>query len=114
MKETKSGDSTSRRRGSYRSEINLTDCTIRDGGLIKTTLFDEETVATVQHVNSRINYTVIGDKTQNVFFSIREWKFCTENDIRRIVDDNDKTLRYGRCRRERLPEEYTALLMKVY
>ena len=74
------------------------DCTIRDGGLMNNHLFGDETVADVYQacVNSGIDYMEIGYKNSKRIFSPSEhgaWKFCTEDDIRRIVGDNDTPLK---------------------
>jgi len=98
VKETKSGNTSASRWVSYRPEIKLVDCTIRDGGLMNNHLFGDETVADVYQacVNSGIDYMEIGYKNSKRIFSPSEhgaWKFCTEDDIRRIVGDNDTPLK---------------------
>ena len=98
MKETESGNTSASRWVSYRPEIKLVDCTIRDGGLMNNHLFGDETVADVYQacVNSGIDYMEIGYKNSKQIFSPSEhgaWKFCTEDDIRRIVGDNDTPLK---------------------
>ena len=98
MKETESGNTSASRWVSYRPEIKLVDCTIRDGGLMNNHLFGDETVADVYQacVNSGIDYMEIGYKNSKRIFSPSEhgaWKFCTEDDIRRIVGDNDTPLK---------------------
>ena len=98
MKETESGNTSASRWVSYRPEIKLVDCTIRDGGLMNNNIFGDETVADVYQacVNSGIDYMEIGYKNSKRIFSPSEhgaWKFCTEDDIRRIVGDNDTPLK---------------------
>ena len=98
MTENKSGNTSASRWVSYRPEIKLVDCTIRDGGLMNNHLFGDETVADVYQacVNSGIDYMEIGYKNSKRIFSPSEhgaWKFCTEDDIRRIVGDNDTPLK---------------------
>ena len=98
MKEAESGNTSASRWVSYRPEIKLVDCTIRDGGLMNNHLFGDETVADVYQacVNSGIDYMEIGYKNSKRIFSPSEhgaWKFCTEDDIRRIVGDNDTPLK---------------------
>ena len=83
---------------SYRPEIKLLDCTIRDGGLMNEHLFDDETVKAVYSacVEAGIDYMEIGYINSKRIFSPAEhgaWKFCTEDDIRRIVGENDTTLK---------------------
>ena len=83
---------------SYRPEIKILDCTIRDGGLMNDHLFDDETVKAVYSacVDAGIDYMEIGYKNSKRIFSPAEhgaWKFCTEDDVRRIVGENDTPLK---------------------
>ncbi len=83
---------------SYRPEIKILDCTIRDGGLMNDHLFDDEIVKAVYSacVDAGIDYMEIGYKNSKRIFSPAEngaWKFCTEDDIRRIVGENDTPLK---------------------
>ncbi len=83
---------------SYRPEIKLMDCTIRDGGLMNNHLFDDEVVKGVYTacVEGGIDYMEIGYINSKRIFSPAEngaWKFCTEDDIRRIVGEHDNGLK---------------------
>jgi len=83
---------------SYRPEIKILDCTIRDGGLMNKHLFSDEIVKAVYSacVDSGIDYMEIGYINSKRIFAPAEhgvWKFCTEDDIRRIVGENDTPLR---------------------
>ena len=83
---------------SYRSELKILDCTIRDGGLMSNHVFDEEIVKAVYAACSEagIDYMELGYKASKRIFSPSEfgpWKFCAEDDIRRIVGDNDTGLK---------------------
>lgn len=83
---------------SYRSEIKLLDCTIRDGGLMNDHAFNDETVKAVYDacVQAGIDYMEMGYKASKKIFSPDEygrWKFCAEDDIRRIVGENDTPLK---------------------
>jgi len=83
---------------SYRPEIKILDCTIRDGGLMNDHLFDDEVVKAVYTacVEAGIDYMEIGYINSKRLFSPDShgaWKFCTEDDIRRIVGDNDTSLK---------------------
>ncbi len=80
------------------SEIKIMDCTIRDGGLMNNHLFNDETVKAVYDacVTSGIDYMEIGYKNTTRIFSPSDygaWKFCREEDIRRIVGENDTHLK---------------------
>jgi 4-hydroxy 2-oxovalerate aldolase len=83
---------------SYRPEIKVFDCTIRDGGLMNDHKFDDSVVKAVYQacVDGGIDYMEIGYKNSKKIFSTDEngaWKFCEEDDIRRIVGDNDTDLK---------------------
>jgi len=83
---------------SYRPGLKLLDCTIRDGGLMNDHIFDDEIVKAVYSacVDASIDYMEIGYINSKRIFSPTEhgpWKFCTEDDIRRIVGENDTPLK---------------------
>jgi 4-hydroxy 2-oxovalerate aldolase len=82
----------------YRPELKVLDCTIRDGGLINDHEFDDGLVRAVYQtcVDSGIDYMEVGYKAAKRLFSRDRfgcWKFCEEDDIRRIVDDNPTPLK---------------------
>jgi len=83
---------------SYRSEIKVFDVTIRDGGLMNDHQFDDDTVRAVYRAcaDAGIDYMELGYKSSKRIFSPTQfgvWKYCTEDDIRRIVGDNDTSLK---------------------
>jgi len=83
---------------SYRPEIKLLDCTIRDGGLMNDHNFDDSIVKAVYKacVEGGIDYMEFGYKASNKIFSKTKygaWKFSSEEDIRRIVGENDTPLK---------------------
>ncbi|MEE9528665.1 MAG: aldolase catalytic domain-containing protein, partial [Dehalococcoidia bacterium] len=83
---------------SYRPEIKILDCTMRDGGLMNDHLFGDEIVKAVYSacVDAGIDYMEIGYVNSRRIFSSAEhgaWKFCKEDDIRRIVGENDTSLK---------------------
>jgi len=83
---------------SYREEIKVLDCTIRDGGLMNDHNFDRDTVKAVYEacVESGIDYMEIGYKGSREIFSDTQygaWKFCSEEDIRSVVGDNDTSMK---------------------
>jgi len=91
-------DGLARRWISYRPEIKILDCTIRDGGLMNNHQFDDDTVRAVYAacVQAGIDYMEFGYKASRRIFApaqFGQWKFCTEDDIRRIVGDNDTPLK---------------------
>jgi 4-hydroxy 2-oxovalerate aldolase len=69
------------------------DCTIRDGGLINDHAFEDGFVKAVYKacVDAGIDYMEVGYKASKKLFARDKcgaWKFCDEDDIRRIVGDN--------------------------
>ena len=82
----------------YRPEIKVLDCTIRDGGLMNNHRFDDEVVRGVYEacVAAGVDYMEIGYKNSKKQFSrdkFGAWKFCDEEDLRRIVGDNKTDLK---------------------
>ncbi|MDO8684685.1 MAG: aldolase catalytic domain-containing protein [Armatimonadota bacterium] len=82
----------------YRPEIKILDCTIRDGGLINDHGFEDGFVKAVYKacVAAGIDAMEIGYKADKKIFAPAqhgEWKFCDEDMIRRIVGDNPTDLK---------------------
>jgi len=82
----------------YRPEIKVLDCTIRDGGLMNDHRFTDATVRRVYDtcVAAGIDYMEVGYKNARSQFSSDKygpWKFCDEADLRRIVGDNPSDLK---------------------
>ena len=78
---------------SYRPEIRVLDCTIRDGGLMNNHHFEDRVVKAVHAActASGIDYMEIGYRASRKDIKMGEhgcWKYCLEEDIRRIVGDN--------------------------
>jgi 4-hydroxy 2-oxovalerate aldolase len=83
---------------SYRSELKVLDCTVRDGGLMNDHGFDDETVKAVYKacVEAGIDYMEFGYKASKRIFAPSQfgpWKYCSEEDLRRIVGDNETDLK---------------------
>lgn len=83
---------------SYRPEIKVLDCTIRDGGLMNNHKFDDEIVRAVYQacVEAGVDYMEIGYKASRKGHAPGEygpWKYCREEDVRRIVGDNPTSLK---------------------
>ncbi|MDI6783820.1 MAG: aldolase catalytic domain-containing protein [bacterium] len=82
----------------YRPDIKVLDCTIRDGGLMNNACFEDDFVRAVYEtcVAAGVDYMEVGYKGSKRIYSPQEfgcWKFCTEEDIRRIVGDNSTALK---------------------
>ena len=98
MKNSNPEESPMGRWVSYRPEIKVLDCTIRDGGLMNDHLFDDNIVKAIYSacVEAGIDYMEIGYINSQRIFAPADhgaWKFCREDDIRRIVGDNDTPLK---------------------
>jgi len=83
---------------SYRPDIKVLDCTVRDGGLMNNHHFDDEFVKKIYRtcVAAGLDYMEIGYKGSPKIYPPGEfgpWKHCQEDDIRRIVGDNDTDLK---------------------
>jgi 4-hydroxy 2-oxovalerate aldolase len=82
----------------YRPELKVLDCTIRDGGLVNDHLFDDAVVRAVYEtcVEAGVDYMELGYKGSKKLFvpgKFGDWKFCDEEDMRRIVGENESSLK---------------------
>lgn len=78
---------------SYRPEIKVLDCTIRDGGLINQHHFDLDFVKTVYHAvcAAGVDYMELGYKGDKSIYLPSEhgpWKHCDEDLLKRVVEDD--------------------------
>jgi 4-hydroxy 2-oxovalerate aldolase len=77
----------------YRPELKVLDCTIRDGGLVNDSMFSDEDVRAVYDacVAAGIDYMEVGYKNSPKSFPKEKygvWRHCDEDDLRRIVGDH--------------------------
>jgi 4-hydroxy 2-oxovalerate aldolase len=82
----------------YRPDIKVLDCTIRDGGLINDHHFDEGFVRAVYEadVAAGIDYMEMGYRASKRIYDPEQfgpWKYCDEEYVRRIVGDNPTDLK---------------------
>lgn len=82
----------------FRPELQVLDCTIRDGGLINDHFFEDGLVKAVYDtcVAAGIDSMELGYKGSKRLFAkdkFGAWKYCDEDDMRRIVGDNDSPLK---------------------
>ncbi len=94
----KSKENPTERWLSYRPEIRVLDCTIRDGGLMNNHHFEDRVVKAVYEacVAGGIDYMEVGYRASRKSIKVGEhgcWKYCLEEDIRRIVGDNPSALK---------------------
>ena len=82
----------------FRPEIKILDCTIRDGGLMNDHRFDDDIIKAIYEtcLEAGIDYMEIGYKASKKIFSPTQygtWKYANEDDIRRIVGENKTNLK---------------------
>ncbi len=78
----------------YRPELKVLDCTIRDGGLINDSQFTDDQVKAVYEtcVEAGLDYMEIGYMNSPEVFpkdTYGPWRHSAEEDIRRVVGDHD-------------------------
>ena len=92
----------------FREEIKVLDATVRDGGLVNSFRFTDEFVRELYKTNIKagVDYMELGYKADKSIFNeddFGKWKFCKEENLRRIVGNNDTDLKLsvmadvGRC-----------------
>ena len=97
-----------------REDIKVFDCTIRDGGLVNNYHFTDEFVKALYEtcVAAGVDYMEIGKNVSPTVMSEEEygaWNFCKEADIRKIVGENNTSLKIatmadvGRTIKEEIP-----------
>lgn len=82
----------------YRPDIKILDCTIRDGGLINDHNFHDEMVKKIYDtlVAAGVDYMELGYKCSDKIYAknkFGDWKFCEEDALRRIVEDNPSDMK---------------------
>ena len=108
----------------YRPEIKVLDCTIRDGGLMNNWYFSDEFVTAVYRALSAagVDYMEMGYMSSESAFSRDEngpWKFCRDEDIRRVVGDEPSEMKLsamvdiGRIEYENIPPKSESLLSMI-
>ncbi len=107
----------------YRPELKVLDATVRDGGLINNSRFDDNFVRGVYEtcIAAGVDYMEIGYKNSPDVFPKKNygpWRHCEEEDLRRIVGTNDTNLKLavmadagGKCnyKRDILPKKDSVL-----
>jgi 4-hydroxy 2-oxovalerate aldolase len=78
----------------YRPELKVMDCTVRDGGLVNAHQFDDGFVDACYRacVSAGVDYMEIGYKNSPKIFPrarFGPWRHCDEQDLQRVVGDHD-------------------------
>lgn len=82
----------------YRPDIKVLDCTVRDGGLMNDHKFDIKMVKAVYEacVEAGVDYMEIGYKASKRIYAPTQfgvWKYCDEDVIREVVGENKTGLK---------------------
>ena len=82
----------------FRKELKVLDCTIRDGGLMNSSRFDDKIVRAVYDAcaDAGIDYMEIGYKNSKSIYNpadFGDWRFCDEDAVKRIVGDNKRDIK---------------------
>jgi len=82
----------------FRKELKVLDCTIRDGGLMNNSCFDDVVVKAVYDacVAAGIDYIELGYKNSDKIFSkdkYGDWRFCKEDALKRITEGKKTDLK---------------------
>lgn len=82
----------------YRPDIKVIDCTIRDGGLVNDFRFTDDFVKAVYNtcIDAGIDYMELGYKASKKIFAYSDhgkWKFSDEDEIRKITGENNTSLK---------------------
>lgn len=91
-----------------RSDIRVLDATMRDGGLVNNFRFSDDFINALYRANVKagVDYMEFGYKASRELFDpdkFGKWKFCSEEDIRAIVGENNSDMKIsvmadvGRC-----------------
>ena len=83
---------------SWRPDIKVLDCTLRDGGLVNNFRFADEIVKALYQANVQagVDNMEFGYKASKDIFKVEDfgkWKFCDEEAIREIVGNNETDLK---------------------
>ncbi len=75
----------------YRPEIKVTDCTIRDGGLMNKSHFSLDLVRKVYKsvCDSGVDIVELGYRNSKQMFSVKEygaWRFCDEENLKKVTE----------------------------
>ena len=82
----------------FRRDIKILDATIRDGGIVNNFAFTDDFVRKLYEANVKagVDYMEFGYKADPDMFNVNDygkWKFSKDEDIRKIVGDNDTDLK---------------------
>ena len=82
----------------FRDSVKVVDATLRDGGLVNDFYFSDKFVHDLYLANIKagVDYMEFGYRADKEMFDVNKfgkWKFCSEEDLRAVVGDNDTDLK---------------------
>ena len=82
----------------YRPEIKVLDCTVRDGGLMNEHKFSHDFVTNIYQtcVAAGVDYMELGYKASKKLYTrdqVGAWRFCDENDLREAVGEKNSAVK---------------------
>ena len=101
----------------FRPELKILDCTVRDGGLVNDHMFEDGLVRAIYDtcVEAGVDYMEIGYKNSKRLFApgkFGAWKHCDEDDMRRILGENDSPLKIAAMADAEKSDYHTDILPK--
>ena len=101
----------------FRPELKILDCTVRDGGLVNDHMFEDGLVKAIYDtcVEAGVDYMEIGYKNSKKLFApgkFGAWKHCDEDDMRRILGENDSPLKIAAMADAEKSDYHTDILPK--
>lgn len=94
----KKNDDASDRWITFRPELKILDCTVRDGGLVNDHHFDDDFVKRIYEtcVAAGVDYMELGYKADKKIFPTDKfgpWKHSDEESLRRVLGDNPSSMK---------------------
>ncbi len=82
----------------YRESIKVVDATLRDGGLVNDFYFTDDFVKELYKTNveAGVDYMELGYRASKKVFDVNKfgkWKFSSDDDILRVIGENDTNLK---------------------
>ena len=82
----------------FRPDIKVLDCTIRDGGLVNDFAFEDDFMKAVYQmcIQAGVDYMEVGYKASQRIYSPSKhgkWKFTTEEDLRNVIEEKQSCLK---------------------
>jgi 4-hydroxy 2-oxovalerate aldolase len=101
----------------FRPDIKVLDCSVRDGSLVNDARFEDGFVRAVYDACAAagVDYMELGYKSSQQVYSTNDfgpWKFCKEDDLRRVVGDNPHNIKLSVMADSHRTDYHTDILPK--